>query len=192
MWEVLLTLSIIVASAWLLGRYMAVALGDATSPIDRFFAPIENVFYRVIGVNANQGMGWKGIAKAFIVSNIVLAVIVQAIFMFQQFLPLNPDHIPGMSWDLALHTMISFLTNTNQQHYSGQAQLSYFSRAFHFRCSQNSGADRCGSKGERTSHSSWPCRPDGRHQAAGDQWRWLVWTKQHGALRKPYPVEQSA
>ncbi len=128
MWEVLLTLSIIVASAWLLGRYMAVALGDATSPIDRFFAPIENVFYRVIGVNANQGMSWKGIAKAFIVSNIVLAVIVQAIFMFQHFLPLNPDHIPGMSWDLALHTMISFLTNTNQQHYSGQAQLSYFSQ----------------------------------------------------------------
>ena len=33
-----------------------------------------------------------------------------------------------MSWDLALHTMVSFLTNTNQQHYSGQAQLSYFSQ----------------------------------------------------------------
>ncbi|WP_333667896.1 potassium-transporting ATPase subunit KdpA, partial [Acinetobacter guillouiae] len=30
--------------------------------------------------------------------------------------------------DLALHTMISFLTNTNQQHYSGQAQLSYLSQ----------------------------------------------------------------
>lgn len=33
-----------------------------------------------------------------------------------------------MSWDLALHTMISFLTNTNQQHYTGQAQLSYLSQ----------------------------------------------------------------
>ena len=40
----------------------------------------------------------------------------------------NPDGVPGMSWDLALHTMVSFLTNTNQQHYSGQAQLSYFSQ----------------------------------------------------------------
>ena len=33
-----------------------------------------------------------------------------------------------MRWDTALHTMVSFLTNTNQQHYSGQAQLSYLSQ----------------------------------------------------------------
>jgi K+-transporting ATPase ATPase A chain len=35
-----------------------------------------------------------------------------------------------MSWDLALHTAASFITNTNQQHYSGQAQLSYFAHMF--------------------------------------------------------------
>ncbi|MEO8001682.1 MAG: potassium-transporting ATPase subunit KdpA [Arenimonas sp.] len=128
MWEVIITLSILVASAWLLGRYMAAALGDAPSRIDRIFAPIEKLFFRLTGINAKQGMSWQGVAKAFVISNIVLAIIVLAIFMFQQWLPLNPDHIPGMSWDLALHTMISFLTNTNQQHYSGQAQLSYFSQ----------------------------------------------------------------
>lgn len=33
-----------------------------------------------------------------------------------------------MRWDTALHTMVSFLTNTNQQHYSGQAQLSQLSQ----------------------------------------------------------------
>ena len=48
--------------------------------------------------------------------------------MTQAWLPLNPNHAPNMSWDLALHTVISFLTNTNQQHYSGQAQLSYLSQ----------------------------------------------------------------
>ena len=42
------------------------------------------------------------------------------------FADLNP--VANMSWDLALHTMVSFLTNTNQQHYSGQAQLSYLSQ----------------------------------------------------------------
>ena len=128
MWEVFVTLAIIVAAAWALGRYMSAALGDAPSRVDRVFAPAEKVFYRLSGINADKGMSWQGIAKAFLVSNLVLAVIVQAIFMFQHWLPLNPDNIPGMSWDLALHTMISFLTNTNQQHYSGQAQLSYFSQ----------------------------------------------------------------
>jgi K+-transporting ATPase ATPase A chain len=128
MLEVFVTLAIIVAAAWALGRYMSAALGDTPSRIDRVFAPVEKVFYRLSGINADRGMSWQGIAKAFLVSNLVLAVIVQAIFMFQHWLPLNPDNIQGMSWDLALHTMISFLTNTNQQHYSGQAQLSYFSQ----------------------------------------------------------------
>ncbi|MDM1020366.1 potassium-transporting ATPase subunit KdpA [Acinetobacter sp. VNK23] len=33
---------------------------------------------------------------------------------------MNPDRnrIPNMSLDLAIHTTISFLTNTHQQHYS--------------------------------------------------------------------------
>lgn len=128
MWEIFVTLAIIVAAAWALGRYMSTALGDTPSRVDRVFAPAEKMFYRLIGINANKGMSWHGIAKAFIVSNLVLALIVFAIFMFQDWLPLNPDNIQGMSWDLALHTTISFLTNTNQQHYSGQAQLSYFSQ----------------------------------------------------------------
>ena len=51
--------------------------------------------------------------------------------MFQGAIPwLNPDAISSMSWDLALHTAASFVTNTNQQHYSGQAQLSYFAHLF--------------------------------------------------------------
>ena len=128
MWEVLVTLAISVAAAWALSRYMSAALGDAPSRVDRVFAPAEKIFYRLSGINASQGMSWQGTAKAFLVSNLVLAALLQAIFMFQHWLPLNPDNIQGMSWDLALHTMISFLTNTNQQHYSGQAQLSYFSQ----------------------------------------------------------------
>ena len=48
--------------------------------------------------------------------------------MTQAWLPLNPDGLPNLRWDTALHTMVSFLTNTNQQHYSGQAQLSYLSQ----------------------------------------------------------------
>lgn len=73
-------------------------------------------------------MSWRGYAGAFVASNLVLALVVWVIFMTQAWLPLNPDGVPNMSWDLALHTMVSFLTNTNQQHYSGQAQLSYLSQ----------------------------------------------------------------
>lgn len=126
--EVLIALVLIVVLAWPLGRYMALALGDRPSAVDRVFGPIEGLLYRVFGVDPARGMSWRGFALAFVASNVVLGVIVQLILLFQHRLPLNPDGIPGMSWDLALHTMVSFLTNTNQQHYSGQAQLSYFSQ----------------------------------------------------------------
>jgi K+-transporting ATPase ATPase A chain len=128
MLEVFLSLLAVLALAWPLGRYMAIALGEAPSRIDRVFGPIERLLYRLAGVDPARGMGWRGVALAFLLSNLVLAAIVQLILMFQNLLPLNPDGIPGMRWDLALHTMVSFLTNTNQQHYSGQAQLSYFSQ----------------------------------------------------------------
>jgi potassium-transporting ATPase potassium-binding subunit len=128
MWEILLILVTAVALAWPLGRYMALALGDATTRIDRVFGPVERVLYRSFGVDAQRGMDWRGYAKAILGTNLVLGVLVWLILMFQHHLPMNPDAIPGMSWDLALHTMVSFLTNTNQQHYSGQAQLSYFSQ----------------------------------------------------------------
>ncbi len=43
-------------------------------------------------------------------------------------LPLNPQQLPGLSWDLALNTAVSFVTNTNWQAYSGETTLSYFSQ----------------------------------------------------------------
>ena len=43
-------------------------------------------------------------------------------------LPLNPDGIGGMAPDLAFNTAVSFVTNTNWQAYSGEAQLSYLSQ----------------------------------------------------------------
>lgn len=128
MWEIPLTLALLMALAWPLGRYLAVALGDAPSRLDRVFGPAERLVYRLCGVDPQRGMAWQGIARAFVGTNVVLALVVMAIFMGQGQLPLNPDGVPGLNWDLALHTMVSFLTNTNQQHYSGQAQLSYFSQ----------------------------------------------------------------
>ena len=128
MWEIPLTLALLLALAWPLGRYLAVALGDAPSRLDRVFGPAERLVYRLCGVDPQRGIAWQGIARAFVGTNVVLALVVMAIFMGQGQLPLNPDGVPGLNWDLALHTMVSFLTNTNQQHYSGQAQLSYFSQ----------------------------------------------------------------
>ena len=126
--EISLTLLIALALAWPLAKYMALAFAAAPSKLDRVFGPLENLFYRAIGINSAHGMTWRGYARALIGTNLVLGAIFFAMLMLQGQLPFNPDKIVGMNWDLALHTAISFLTNTNQQHYSGQAQLSYLSQ----------------------------------------------------------------
>ncbi len=111
-----------------LGWYMARVFSSQSTFLDPVFGWLENLIFRVLRVNPRQGMTWRGYALALLFSNIPIGVLAYLIFVFQGSLPLNPDNIPSMSWDLALHTASSFITNTNQQHYSGQAQLSYFSQ----------------------------------------------------------------
>ena len=128
MTEILLTYLLAIALALPLGGWLYRVLRDAPMPGDGLFGLVERPLYRLLGVDPARGMTWQGYARAFVLSNLVLAAVVFAIFMGQHRLPLNPDGIGPMTWDLALHTMVSFLTNTNQQHYSGQAQLSYLSQ----------------------------------------------------------------
>ena len=128
MTEILLILLASIVLAFPLGLYLARVMRGAPMRGDALFGLVEKPLYWLLGVNPARGMSWRGYVGAFLLSNLVIAVLVQAVFMTQAWLPFNPDQIPNMRWDTALHTMVSFLTNTNQQHYSGQAQLSYFSQ----------------------------------------------------------------
>ncbi|WP_031373442.1 potassium-transporting ATPase subunit KdpA [Lysobacter antibioticus] len=126
--EIFLVFALAIGLGWPLGQYLARVMRGDRSRLDALFGPLERTIYRLIGVDATRGMSWRGYALAFALSNLVLAVLVWVLFMTQAWLPLNPDAVPNLRWDTALHTMVSFLTNTNQQHYSGQAQLSYLSQ----------------------------------------------------------------
>lgn len=126
--ELFLVFALAVGLGWPLGLYLARVMRGESSWLDRAIGPVERLLYRALGIHPGSGMDWKAYTKAFLASNLVLGILVWALFMTQAWLPLNPDDIPNMRWDTALHTMVSFLTNTNQQHYSGQAQLSYLSQ----------------------------------------------------------------
>lgn len=130
MFEILLICLVAVALAIPLGAYMTGVFSGQKHVSDRFFSPIESVIYRLMGVNAQQAMTWRSYGIAFLMSNLMLGIVAFLILKFQYLLPFNPDHIGPLSWDLALHTAVSFITNTNQQHYAGQAQLSYLSQGF--------------------------------------------------------------
>ncbi len=73
-------------------------------------------------------MSWSAYALAVLAFNLAGFVLLYAILRLQAVLPLNPDGIGAMAPDLAFNTAVSFVTNTNWQAYSGEAQLSYLSQ----------------------------------------------------------------
>lgn len=127
MWEFITVFVLALMLAYPLGHYLADVMQAKPMKSDFIFKWVEHPIYRSLGIKHN-GMNWRQYLAAFTASNMVLLVVSVVILMTQAWLPLNPDHVPNMKWDLALHTTISFLTNTDQQHYSGQAQLSYLSQ----------------------------------------------------------------
>ncbi len=108
-----------------LGRYIGkVYNGDKTWP-DTFFKPIDRLFYKISGVHAQTGMNWKQHLVALLTINLVWFLLAMFVLMNMAWLPLNPDANPSMSADLAFNTAISFISNTNLQHYSGESGVSY-------------------------------------------------------------------
>lgn len=123
-----LTLLIVVAITPFFGKYMARVFRAQRTLLDPVLNPVERFLYALSGVRAREDMtGWQ-YARAILYSNLVMAVFIFTIFMLQGLLPFNPTGIGAPTWDLALHTAISFVTNTNQQHYSGETAFSYFSQ----------------------------------------------------------------
>ncbi|MDZ8080096.1 MAG: potassium-transporting ATPase subunit KdpA [Nostoc sp. DcaGUA01] len=123
-----LTLCIVVAITPVFGRYMArVFLGERTL-LDFLVNPIERSIYVLAGVRRKDDMtGWQYI-RAVIYTNLMMGISVYLLLYFQKFLPWNPNALGRPNWDVLLHTTISFLTNTDQQHYAGETTLSYFSQ----------------------------------------------------------------
>ncbi|HUX37954.1 MAG TPA: potassium-transporting ATPase subunit KdpA [Rectinemataceae bacterium] len=111
----------------LLAAYLEAVFGGKRHPLS-FLEPAESAFYRLARLDRGE-MDWKAYALSVLGLGLVSIAILAGILMGQAFLPLNPRHFPGMRWDLALNTAISFVTNTNWQSYAGESTLSYFSQA---------------------------------------------------------------
>lgn len=112
------------------GHYMARVYTGRPTLLDPLLDPIERGLYRLLGTNPRRSMPWKEYAAALLVTNAIAIVFVFLILYWQASLPQNYFAVPGMSWDLALHTSASFGTNTDYQHYAPELQASLFASLF--------------------------------------------------------------
>jgi len=127
--QVALTLLIVVTLSVPMGRYLATITMDRHSRLDPLFDPIDNAIYRLIGrAAATQPMNWKTYTFHMLATNLLMAIIIYLVLVFQDHLPLNPLNFAGMEPLLAFNTTISFITNTDWQNYGGETTLSNFSQ----------------------------------------------------------------
>lgn len=122
---IVLMYAAVIAFAIPLGRYIGKIINDEPTWPDRLFNPVERLFFRISGIDPQVSMTWQQNLSALLVINLVWFLICMFVLTNMAWLPLNPDGNPSMSGDLAFNTAVSFVTNTNLQHYSGETALSY-------------------------------------------------------------------
>ncbi|WP_096785898.1 potassium-transporting ATPase subunit KdpA [Rhodobacter sp. CZR27] len=122
----LLFLLVLAVTGWILGLYMGRVHAGERMTISVLLGPVERGLLALAGGARPQG--WAAYALAVLAFNAAGFVLLHAILRLQGVLPLNPDGVGGMAPDLAFNTAVSFVTNTNWQAYSGEAQASYLSQ----------------------------------------------------------------
>jgi K+-transporting ATPase ATPase A chain len=122
---ILLMFFLAVGLAIPLGRYIGKIYSNEKTWLDKIFNPVDKIFYKAAGVNPDTEMTWKQHLLALLTINLVWFLVAMFVLTNMGWLPLNPDHNPSMSGDLAFNTAVSFVTNTNLQHYSGETGMSY-------------------------------------------------------------------
>ena len=128
MLQLALTLIIYLILVIPVGRYLYhIAAGKRTFA-DPVFDRVDGVIYQLGGVDPRKGMNWKQYALALVGTNAAMVAIGYVILRVQSIPLFNPNGIEGMEPTLAFNTIISFMTNTNLQHYSGESGLSYLSQ----------------------------------------------------------------
>lgn len=126
--ELALGCLIIACLSPIFGRYLAQIYTGKRTILHPLLERLELLSYRLCGINSNEEMTWWNYAKALFWFNLFGIFFLFLLFIFQDYFPLNPQNLPPPSWDLAINTSISFVTNTNWQAYPGETTLSYFSQ----------------------------------------------------------------
>jgi K+-transporting ATPase ATPase A chain len=124
MLQIALTLMVFVLAVIPMGKYMYhIAVREKTFG-DPFFDRVDNGIYKICRID-RKGMDWKTYALSLLMTNGVMVLAGYLVLRLQYLLFLNPNGIEGMEPTLSFNTIISFMTNTNLQHYSGESGLSY-------------------------------------------------------------------
>lgn len=127
MLQIILILAIFIVLVIPMGKYLYHIMARKHTFLDPVFDPIDGAIYRICGIDKKE-MNWKQYVTTLLATNALMVLIGYLILRLQVLHIFNPNGISGMEPSLSFNTIISFMTNTNLQHYSGESGLSYLSQ----------------------------------------------------------------
>ncbi|MGE8035333.1 potassium-transporting ATPase subunit KdpA [Lysinibacillus sp. KCTC 33748] len=127
MWQIAIVLIIYLPIVILTGHYLFRVTMQQKTWLDPIMDRFDAVIYKLSGIKQVDMTG-KQYVLSLILSNAFMVFIGYILLRIQAMLFLNPNNIDNMEATLSFNTIISFMTNTNLQHYSGESGLSYLSQ----------------------------------------------------------------
>ena len=125
--QIICTLVLFLLILFPVGNYIYHISTGKKTWADPLFDRVDNVIFKTLRIDRSP-MSWKQYALHLLLVNACLVAAGYLILRLQSVLFLNPNQIGNMEESLSFNTIISFMTNTNLQHYSGESGLSYLSQ----------------------------------------------------------------
>ena len=128
MLQIILTIFIYLIMVIPVGTYVYHVAAGTHTFADPVLNRVDGAIYKICGINPQDSMNWRRYAVSLVATNGVMMLLGYVILRIQSIGLLNPNGIGNMGESLSFNTIISFMTNTNLQHYSGESGLSYLSQ----------------------------------------------------------------
>lgn len=125
--QIILSAALLMALVVPTGKYLYKVISRERSFADPFFNRVDGLIYKFSGIKQNE-MNWKQYAVSLLLTNLIMTLLVYLLFRFQGSLGLNPNGNKSLDPLLSFNTAISFITNTNLQHYSGEWGMTYLTQ----------------------------------------------------------------
>jgi potassium-transporting ATPase potassium-binding subunit len=111
-----------------LGGFIARVFARARTWLDPVMRPVEQILYKLTGVDESHEMDWREYALTLLLFSGVSMIVLYALERVQLLLPWNPQKLAGVAPALAFNTAASFTTNTNWQNYVPETTMSYLTQ----------------------------------------------------------------
>ncbi len=128
--QVLIFLVIVLLLTKPVGLYMYKIFNGERTWLSPVFVPVERFFYRLSGINPEEGQKWTGYMISVLIFSLAGMLLLYLLERTQQLHGsfFNPAALGPVEQRLAFNTASSFTTNTNWQNYTGETTMSYLTQ----------------------------------------------------------------